>query len=124
MRDDAGGVARAAVLGGSRGARVLAAEDLDRGEPLDREALGQRLVLLERGVDFHELDARVALLELGGGLLVLGLQGLAVAAPGRVELGDDEVVGLDDLVELLLAGGDCFVSDSIWPSRWGVKREK
>jgi hypothetical protein len=47
-----------------------------------------------------------------------------VAAPGRVELGDDEVVGLDDLVELLLAGGDCFVSDSIWPSRWGVKREK
>jgi hypothetical protein len=58
---------------------VGAAEDLESGVSLYSVALAQLLLL--GAVDLGERDSLV--LELGSGLLVLGSEGLAVAAPGR-----------------------------------------
>lgn len=75
--------------------RVKATEDLERRVSLDAVLLAE--VGLLGAVDLCELD--VLALELGGCFLILGSEGLAVAAPGGVELGQDEVMLLDEVLE-------------------------
>lgn len=57
---------------------VDTAEDLESGVSLDAVALAQLLLL--GAVDLCE--GNILVLELGGGLFVLGSEGLAVSAPG------------------------------------------
>lgn len=112
VRDEAVGLALAAV-----GRDILGAtEDLEGGVALDAVLLAQ--VGLLGAVDLDEGD--VLLLERRGGRLVLGGEGLAVAAPGREDcaalgrplaggggagaltLGEDQVVVLDEALERVL----------------------
>lgn len=70
-----------------------AAEDLEGRVALDAEALAE--VLLLGAVDLGERD--VLVLERGGGLLVLGSERLAVAAPWCEDCGIDvSMLGRDD----------------------------
>eukprot|EP00760_Papus_ankaliazontas_P029503 PhM_4_TR4271/c1_g1_i1/m.67866 len=92
--DDGVGRAAALVVGG-----LAVAEHLDGGVAAD-VVLGGEL-LLHRGVDLDEVGLA---LEGRGGLLPLGGQLLAVAAPGGVELDHDVLVALVD--ELLKGGAD------------------
>lgn len=80
VRRDASSLALALV----RGNVVKAAEDLEGGVALNTVLLAE--VLLLCAVDLHQLD--VLLLEGGGGLLVLGGEGLAVATPGGEDCSD------------------------------------
>jgi hypothetical protein len=97
---------------------VKATEDLEGGVTLDALVFAE--VGLLSAVNLGKLD--VLLLESCGGLLVLGGEGLAVAAPGSKDcrkklsaadggeerlqwgltLSEDEIVGLDKLLEGVL----------------------
>ena len=77
-------------------------EEEDGGETLNVVLVRQ--FVFDGGVDFGENDA--VGLELGGGGGVLRREGLAVAAPGRVELDHDEAVVLDDGGEVALLQND------------------
>jgi hypothetical protein len=97
---------------------IEATEDLEGGVTLD--ALVSTEVGLLSAVNLGELD--VLLLEGRSGLLILGGEGLAVATPGSKDcrktlltadggeersqwsltLSEDEIVGLDELLEVVL----------------------
>ena len=77
-------------------------EEEDGGETLNVVLVRQ--FVFDGGVDFGENDA--VGLELGGGGGVLWREGLAVAAPGGVELDHDEAVVLDDGSEVALLQND------------------
>lgn len=81
---------------------ALAIEELEGGEALDTKALAQ--LSLSIGINLGDLNLVLRVLESGSKLLVNGGKGLAVAAPGRKELDEGRLAGLeDDIVEV---GGD------------------
>jgi len=100
----------AVLLGSLASVRLVNAidEEEDSGKALDIVLVRQ--FVLDGGVDLGQNNA--VGLKLRGSSGVLGREGLAVSAPGGVELDQDEAVVLDDCGEVaLLQNDDVLVVD-------------
>lgn len=77
-------------------------ENLESRVAIDRVVAAQ--VLLHGAVNLGHRD--VLALQLGSGLLILGGEGLAVTAPGCVELSENQGVFVDEVLEGVGGQGD------------------
>ncbi|GMT36101.1 hypothetical protein PFISCL1PPCAC_27398, partial [Pristionchus fissidentatus] len=118
--DDRGRVASSSVL-----LSLSGTEELEGGVSTDLE-LGSD-ISVNGGVELGELDVRSLLLQLSGGLGVFGSEGLAVSTPRSVELGQNELIRLNHMVEVVLNENDdvlLLLNDGIGSDEQCRRKEK